>query len=114
MKVINRTQLTLVVKESFLEWLHSCGEEFQDVSEDELREDCNAYLIEEVESEQALLSILEREHERMLEAELADWVEDDALWPEERNFELFERFFDCHVQTVVYDLVDEEIHKEDL
>jgi hypothetical protein len=113
MKVINRTLLTLLGKPSFVEWINLLPGEPLNVSIDEVREDCNGYLIEEVESEDALLDLLEEQWPRLAEAELMDWSEDPQTWPKKRSLQWLKDHFDMEVQTVVYDLVDQDISKED-
>jgi hypothetical protein len=113
MDLINRTLLTLRPNENFLEWLHQTSEENAKVEEEELWEDSNAYLIKEVDSESDLEEILKSRYQELFVAELSDWVEDDQLWPEDLSFETFCEYFQVEVQTVVIDLVDSPINKEE-
>ena len=88
-------------------------EENAEIKEEELWEDCNAYLIEEVDSESDLEEILKLRYQELFVAELSDWVDDDELWPEDLSYESFCGFFQAEVQTVVVDLVGKPINKEE-
>lgn len=114
MEVLNRTMVTLVARPPFLEWIQSLGDDCAEISLDEVHEDSNAYLIPEIESEEELMEYFETSFKSFLESELADWVEDDTVWPERRTFKAFQEYFDVHVQTVVYDMGDSDLVKAPL
>lgn len=113
MDLINRTLLTLRPNESFLEWLKQTNEANAELKEEDLWEDANAYLIEEVDDESELEEVLKSRYRELFVAELSDWIEDDNAWPEDLSYETFCGFFQAEVQTVVVDLVDEAIQKEE-
>jgi hypothetical protein len=113
MQVINRTLVTFIAKPAFLAWINGLPGESAEVTEDNLREDCNAYLIPEVESEEELENYFKKNYKTFLEAELNDWCQEPSLWPKPLTYSLCEKFFDVDVQTVVYDLVNEDIEKEE-
>jgi hypothetical protein len=112
MDVLNRTLVTLIPQLPFLAWVKALGDDCAAISESDLLEDCNAYLVPELESEEDLEEFFELSYERFFEAELADWVEEEAKWPELRDYLAFQKFFDVQVQTVVYDMVNEPIEKD--
>ena len=112
MDVLNRTLVTLIPQHPFLDWVRGTGEDCAEISESELLEDCNAYLVPELESEEDLEEYFKLTYERFFEAELADWVEDEAQWPKSRDYVVFQEFFEVQVQTVVYDMVPEPIEKD--
>lgn len=113
MDLINRTLLTLRPNENFLEWLQQTGDENAEIREEDLWEDSNAYLIEEVDNESDLEEVLKARYRELFVAELSDWVDDDQLWPEDLSYESFCNFFQAEVQTVVIDLVDEALQREE-
>jgi len=113
MDLINRTLLTLRPNENFLQWLQQTSEENAEIKEEDLWEDCNAYLIEEVADESELEEVLKTRYRELFVAELSDWMEDDQLWPEDLGYDAFCRYFDVEVQTVVIDLVGTSIQREE-
>jgi hypothetical protein len=111
MDILNRTLVTLVPKEAFLAWVRSLGEDCEALKESDLMQDCNAYLVPEIDSEEELESYFSGQFQRFFEAELADWTEDASQWPE-LSYSMFQEFFDVHVQTVVYDMDGSPLEKE--
>ena len=114
MQIINRTLATLIAKPAFLAWVNNLPGDGGALSEDDLRSDCNAYLIPEVESEEDLEKYFKKNFRTFLEAELTDWSQDTALWPSPLTYALCEKFFDVDIQTVVYDLVPQDIQKDEV
>ncbi|MEA1870644.1 MAG: hypothetical protein U9N00_00400 [Candidatus Bipolaricaulota bacterium] len=67
----------------------------------ELREECTAYLIPEVEDPRAWIR---RHFMPMFEWELAAWYTDETYWPESLTYRLFKEFFEIDIHSTVVDL----------
>lgn len=48
----------------------------------------------------------------LFEAELADWCEDDSLWPVPRTQNLFSQWFEVETHSVVTDLAEAPLERE--
>jgi hypothetical protein len=56
---------------------------------------------------------LRRHYKPMFEEELNSWYTDPDMWPKDRSFETFKRFFTVLVTTMVYDLGKGPIEKDE-
>lgn len=45
--------------------------------------------------------------EEIFEEQLAGWYTDESVWPRDRGFHVFRRWFDYHHHSMVIDLSDE-------
>lgn len=70
----------------------------------EIRADPTAYLVPFGEGEAVdAREFLKAHYGRFFAQELADWTEDRGLWPKERSFNLFQRWFDVEIVSMVID-----------
>jgi len=99
---INRSALVLEPVEGFLEWARSGPEGDSGLAVDELRDDSTAYLIPELDTEPE--KWLKRHYAAMFEHELWSWCTDETLWPEDRSYRAFKRFFRVRFCSVVVDM----------
>ncbi|TFV00664.1 VacJ, partial [Bacillus stratosphericus] len=54
---------------------------------------------------------IENRHEQLFAAELADWCEDESLWPD-LDSGIFNEWFDIQLSTVLTDLEQEPLGRE--
>jgi len=107
--MINRAVLILKYKEISLQWINESDPsgESPEVTLEEVNRENTAYLISEEDSESpdTLNVWLELNYEKLFESELENWFADDTLWPQNRTFKLFQKWFsfDCH--TIIVDTV---------
>jgi len=116
MVMLNRIALEVRLKEAFLNWLNSVGENQNErFTLDEINEENTVYLIdaEYAESPEGVQEWLEENFEYLFEMELESWCQDDTLWPEELDFELFQAYFDVVVNSAVYDLGIEPLEDDE-
>lgn len=110
---VNRSVIILRPKQSFLDWLcglPGCFEPAPNLAE--LRENGNAILVPAVDRLDELQEFIAEHAVELFEAELADWCEDDSLWPNPLTPALFAEWFDIGVHGVVTDLVEESLERE--
>lgn len=92
-------------KQSVLDWIF---ENFSDLpthlSLEVLRIDCNSYLIPEVNDIEDGINYIDENFETLFKLELSSWTIDEALWPKNRDLQLFYEWFDIEVYPSLIDL----------
>jgi hypothetical protein len=110
---VNRSVIILRPKQPFLDWLSALPGSFEPLpSLSELRENSNAILVPAVDRLGELAEFMAEHCIELFRAELADWCEDDRLWPQPLTPEMFAQWFDLGVHGIVTDLVEEPLERE--
>lgn len=101
---LNRVAITITGTQSFVDWINSL--------------DTSAVTLADV-NEEALTFMVDMEddmggdnmdefvmgyYETIFEEELAGWYLDDSAWPQNRDWALFQQFFNYSISSVVFDL----------
>ena len=79
----------------------------------EVKRERQVYLVETYEMDNQQENILRRYSPFIFEQELDGWILDETIWPEKRDYETFNRWFDAELHSVVIDLCDEPIEYEE-
>lgn len=108
---VNRSLFLLIPREPFWHWLHSIGADLSDFTLEDLQDDANAYLTDPCDNTDEIWDNIEGRVEEIFSAELADWCEDDSLWPD-LHPDIFAEWFDIRTATVVTDLTAEPLARE--
>ncbi|MGD0781320.1 MAG: hypothetical protein ABSA30_00520 [Candidatus Aminicenantales bacterium] len=106
---INRNAIWIEPTAVFLEWAQKFPDIDTELTLDELLKDGTAYLIPEQEDEPD--AWLKRNFKTIFEVELDGWCTDSFLWPKDRSFKAFKKFFVIHFCSVVIDLGKSSIDK---
>ena len=106
---INRYAVILLPTEACLEWVKSCPGD--DTALAEVEREPTVYLIPEGKA--APETYIRRHFKAIFEEELNSWYTDSDMWPKERSFKTFRKFFTIQVSTMVFDLGMGMIVKED-
>ena len=113
MHTINRFAITINPKQPFVDWVNSTpGEEVFTLKD--VREENSVYLVPEYDHEDAVLVYLEKHFDQIFEWELFGWHTDEDDWPQNRTWGKFQTWFEIEIQSEVFDLVDEDIEKEEI
>jgi hypothetical protein len=109
MRFVNRTAVTLVGAEPYVEWTRSRDADFAKGRLTVARtRACGAvFLLPEFEYEEDLQEWVEENHTWLFEFQLAAWTEDEAAWPRQRDLATFRKWFRVDIHSVVVDAVDE-------
>jgi len=99
-KVVDRCAIVVRPTERFLEWARNAAED-EDLTLEELHEDCTVYLLHGDGEE---CCDLEPYHAEIFEEELCAWIRDPGRWPEYRGLDVFHEWFDIEVLCTVVDL----------
>ena len=106
---INRNAILVKPKKPFFEWLNKTiqeGDPINSVTES------NIYLIREMFSNEEVMAWLKTNFDMVFVNELNDWVIDESVWPQNRTYQMFTKWFDIEVHSMILDLEEFPITKE--
>lgn len=86
----------------YFDWAQSLPDPIKDLSLAELREDCSAILLPSIYDLREAEAYVRQLHPRLFEQELESWVTDEEMWPAERGYEIFRKWFDVEIHSEVY------------
>ena len=111
MRVINRTAVTVLGVQPYIDWTLSRDASFAKgkLMVARTRPYGSAFLLPEVELEEELREWVEENYQWIFELQLAEWTEDESAWPQGRDLEMFRQWFRIELHSTVVDVVDEEI-----
>lgn len=114
MPTVNRAALILKPRPAFLKWVNEADPYPGDplVMED-IQQDLTVYLIPDYDFEDAAAEFLQANFDFFFEDILLGYYTDESLWPQNRTFELFSDWFDYSVHSIVDDVVDAPLIREE-
>lgn len=110
---INRSALVVTPKQPFLDWLHGADPSSRDLTLRELAQEPTIYLIPECDTPEEIDQVVREMCEEIFEEQLAGWFNDGATWPSDRGFDVFCRWFDCQFHSVLIDLADDPLIRDE-
>lgn len=108
-EMINRNAVMVKAKKPFYDWIHYVDPEFPVVDDDE----GTIYLIQELQTKQKIENWLKKNFDQIFTNELAAYHTDTDDWPQKRTFKIFKDWFTVEITSMIVDLVDTPIIKED-
>ena len=108
---INRSAVILLPTEACLDWVKSCPGSFSDLPLGEAEREPTVYLIPE--ARKGPDDYIRKHCKTIFEEELNSWYTDPDMWPKDRSFKTFKKFFTILVTTSVYDLGNGAIVKDE-
>lgn len=109
MRLVNRSALSVKPTQAFVDWINLLepteGED--DLTLADVDQESTVYLIPEMDTEDALHAYVRERYLDILENELRAWEEDDRLWPDVLDWELFQHFLRVEFSYLSVDLDDE-------
>lgn len=109
---IDRMALVLQPKEAFITWLKEIHkEEFAKEEGSEkltMLTEPSVILIPVIEDDEAFENYITLHYASWLAYEFGSWCENEEEWPEQRDFEAFQEYFDVNVHSIVIDNVSDE------
>jgi hypothetical protein len=106
---INRSALIATAKQPFVDWLHRADPTSKDIGLSEINHEPNVYLVPAFESNEDFEEWLEQNCDSIFENQLGGWWTEETSWPPDRGIEVFRKWFDCHLHSMVFDLDDEPL-----
>jgi hypothetical protein len=109
--MINRAVLMVRPEQPFLEW--AAGLDDSGIVPD-VDGERTVYLIPSYEMDEEAWEIIEEIYPVVFENELEGWHTEEAAWPKDRDFTMFQEWFSLELHSTVEDLCDYEIVEEDV
>ncbi len=103
---INRSMITLIPEQPFLEWIKSVDPEpVPDLTLEHVREDQSVFLLpdEIANSPDNAARWVEKRWQVFFEFMLGEWF-DDSLWPQELSLAMFRAWFSIRFHSMVFDM----------
>lgn len=113
--MINRAAVIVRLKEPFINWINSVDpyDSRSKVTLEEANEDRTVYLIDDSEADH-VDEWVSLNFRQLFECELEDWYQDESLWPQHIDRQLFDAWCEIECHTVVVDTVGSEIAESDI
>lgn len=109
---VNRSVFIVIPRAPFWHWLNDLPDSHLDgILLQDLQEDANSYLVSACQNAEEVWDEIENRLEEIFAAELADWCEDDSLWPD-LHPDIFRQWFDIELSSIVTDLSSEPLQRE--
>lgn len=108
MYALNRSAIVIKLKQPYLDWTNSLPDP-ETISLVEMNRENHIYLINEYKTDAQLEEIVKSIHSNIFEAELDSWYRDKELWPEDRDYKMFKKWFEVVPHSMVFDILDEDI-----
>lgn len=109
---VNRSVIIVIPQLPFWNWLNNLPDsDLSGMSLEDLQEDANSYLIDACENADEVWDEVENRIEEIFAAELADWCEDQAEWPDLAP-EIFSEWFAIELSSIVTDLSSTPLQRE--
>jgi hypothetical protein len=99
MKMINRAVLVVRPREPYLDWAASLDDDAPTAVES-LQDCVSVYLVPEDPTGREETPPLEDFFTEIFERELEEWCTDESAWPERRDLETFELWFDVTGESI--------------
>jgi hypothetical protein len=99
--MLNRAAVIVRPKEPFISWVSSVDD---DGIVPEQGGEHTVYLIASSDSERGMERALKDVWSEIFERELEGWYVDESLWPQNRTFAMFKKWFSIECHTIVEDL----------
>jgi len=106
---LNRSALIIKIKQPFVNWVKYHDPEIE--LQIEGFDTKNVYLIPNFEEEELYDTFLKEHFSEIFEEELCGWFDDPETWPQDRSWKIFQTWFNYEIQTVVIDMLEENIVK---
>ena len=100
-------------KQPFLDWLNNVDPDDEVLNLEDLREDNEVFLIPQFNDNSDSEKWVEKRWSFLFEHMLMGWIDDEAMWPQDRTLEMFREWFDIEIHTMAWDLSDEPLFVED-
>ena len=113
MQSINRTSVVIKPKQPFVDWINSTPGDDKCTLE-QLRQDNLTFLIPIFDDPNEITKYLKKVFHQIFNWELLGWYTDEEAWPENRNWKMFNDWFEIEVNSEVFDLVGVPIDTEEM
>ena len=113
MTTLNRTAIVVKPGQPFLDWLHRADPTSGGLSLEDLQREQTVYLLPECENEEEVRECLKEMCGQILEEQLDGWYRVPPSWPSRRDMDVFDCWFEWSFHSVVVDLSDDPLLREE-
>lgn len=104
MFIVDRIAAIVRPKQKMLDWLQNHTDVDAKISLDGLQNDCTALLIPTFDSPRQAREYIKQTFPAIFEGELTSWGLPKTAWPADRNYDLFNDWFNIEFHSVVLDV----------
>ena len=113
-ETINRTALIITPKQPVIDWQNKIFPDSPITNHLEDKNDNgNVFLIPQFDDPDGYMDYIKRNFKEIFHYQLWEWCIDKKLFPKVLTWKMFNEWFDWSIQTMILDLVDEDIEKEE-
>lgn len=112
MLAINRSALTIKPKQPFVDWINRIGEG-DTYTIKQLSKDNVVILLPEFSDHRQATEYVKSICKELFEHQLSGWCTDENLFPKKTDWQTFMKWFELAMNSEVFDMMDEEIIKEE-
>jgi hypothetical protein len=113
MNTINRSAVIVMPAQPFLDWLHRADPTSAELKLEDLRQEPTSYLLPEYDTEEEERGYLREYCSEIFEEQLDGSYRVPTAWPVDRTFDTFIRWFECSFHSVLVDLCDEPLMRDE-
>ena len=114
MQSTNRLAVVVKPKQPFIDWLNSIPDDSFNYTLEKLSTNNISFLIPIYDHPDDIIKYIRKNCKTIFEWELWGWITAKELWPKNINWKTFNEWFDIEVNSEVFDLVSEDIEKEEV
>lgn len=112
-RIVNRAVAVIRPKAAYVDWANSLPDPVEGYGLEEARKECTTLLIPDYDFESDAEKFIEEHYSWIFRNELAEWWEVEADWPEDRDYRMFQDWFEVEFHSIVFDLVDGPVVTEE-
>ncbi len=106
---INRSVLIIRRKKPFYDWLAVMDPNDRNLMEES---EHDVYLLPDFDEVSQMEKWLKKNFDSLFCDQLNNWYTDENVWPQARNFKMFNEWFDYSLHTMIYDTQEGKIRKD--
>ena len=110
MKTINRTVITIIPKQPYINWANSFDDNGPKIETD--KKLAISILISDKYDEYNYEKFIKKNYSDIFEEELDAWMSDPNGWPKNRTYQMFNEWFEVLVSEFVIDMGDGSVEHE--
>lgn len=97
---VKRSAILLTPRQPFFDWLLHHDPAIIIAEE---HKEGEIYLLPDFETKKQMTSWLRKNYDELFTEQLHNWYVDETMWPQHRNFKIFEEWFAFSLHTMVWD-----------
>jgi len=106
---VNRCAVTVKAKKPFYDWINYVDPAYPIVDNDE----GTVYLIKDLESKPKIDNWIKKNYGKIFANELNGYHTEESEWPQRRTLKVFKEWFSIEVSTLIFDMLDGPILKDE-